>query len=115
MNYNQGIQSISIDCNDDASIFFNGTSILNSMRTIPSFKGISGNVHFDQRGSREGLFLEILELGYEGLKQVGTWNSDHGIQTYYEERMPLTPETNPFRIKPLKILTVLVSNLSDFQ
>ena len=40
------------NCNDRDSTFINGTSIVNFMRTVEPFKGLSGEIRFGQFGNR---------------------------------------------------------------
>lgn len=105
MNNNRGIRPTRIDCSDPESIFINGTSIYNSMKTIV-FKGLSGEIQFDQQGNREDFELNVLELVSDGLKKVALWTSGKGLQIYREESDILTNELDIFKGKVLKILTV---------
>lgn len=97
------------DCSSPDSIFVNGTSIENYIRSIESFKGLSGNIEFGHFGNRSNFNLDILELVSDGLKRVGTWNSKNGLEFIYN-RTPLKhDERDVFRGKTLTILTVDVS------
>lgn len=110
MAQHRGIHSESVICDDRTSTFVNGTSIFNSMKTIAPFKGLSGEIQFDQQGNREHFNLEILELASEGLKVVGTWNSTNGMKSLRGKPFD-TSQTDPdnLRNKTLIILTVIVS------
>lgn len=107
MNNNRGIRTTRIDCRDPESIFLNGTSIYNSMKTM-IFKGLSGEIQFDQQGNRENFQLDVIELLSDGLKKVATWNSSVsvGLQIFREELDTFTGESDIFSGKVLKILTV---------
>lgn len=99
-----------ISCNDPTSTFVNGTSILNSMKTVSPLKGLSGEIHIDSQGNRKNYNLDILELASDGLKKVGMWNSTKGIQSL--RGMPFdNSQTDPHILanKTLKVLTVIVS------
>jgi len=107
MNNNRGIRPSRIDCSDPESIFINGTSIYNSMKTT-TFKGLSGEIEFDQHGNRENFELNVLELVSDGLKKVGLWVSgeSNGLTVYREKSSVLINELDIFKEKVLKILTV---------
>lgn len=99
-----------IYCKDHESRFVNGTSIFNSMKTFPPFRGLSGDIQFDQHGNRENFQLEVLELTSEGLKQIGTWNSTMKIQTLKGKSLEtFDGNENSIRNKSLIVMTVLVS------
>lgn len=99
-------------CDNPESVFKNGTSIFNSMKTIGPLKGLSGDIQFDQHGNRENFQLEILELESEGLKKVGTWNETKGIHSLRGKTVD-TGNTDPnvLRNKTLIVLTVIVSEI----
>jgi glutamate receptor, ionotropic, invertebrate len=99
-----------VDCEDRQSVFVNGTSIFNSMKTIAPFKGLSGEIQFDQLGNRDNIKLEVLELSPEGLKQIATWDSVNRIQT---TKAPDPPPVDhyPNSIKN-KTLIVLIAKVS---
>ena len=111
MAENPGITSSGISC-EDQSRFINGTSIFNAMKTIPPFKGLSGELQFDQQGNRENFQLEILELTPVGLKTVGLWNGKEiqSLRTKLAESGPIDP--NILQNKTLRVLTVIVRILS---
>ncbi|KAL7026698.1 hypothetical protein ACKWTF_005131 [Chironomus riparius] len=97
-----------IDCKNPESTFIYGNSIFNTMKTL-NFKGLSGEIHFDQHGNREHFQLDVLELYSDGLKKVGIWNSSEsvGLQINYESNKEVINDANIFRGKVLKILTVV--------
>lgn len=110
MSQHTGIRAEGIMCDDIESSFVNGTSIFNSMKTIAPFKGLSGDVQFDQHGNRENFQLDILELDSEGLKKVGTWNASKGIQSLRGKIIDNgNTDPNDLRNKTLLVLTVIVS------
>lgn len=109
MSQHREVQSNSVICDDLSSIFVNGTSIFNSMKTI-TFKGLSGDIQFDQQGNRENFQLELLELASDGLKKVGTWNSTNGIQSSRGKTIESSQtDVDVLRNKTLLVLTVIVS------
>lgn len=110
MSQHRGIRSDGILCDDSESTFVNGTSIFNSMKTIPPIRGLTGDLQFDQHGNRENFQLDVLELASEGLKKVGTWNATKGIQSSRGKTFD-QGSTDPdiLRNKTLIVLTVIVS------
>jgi glutamate receptor, ionotropic, invertebrate len=42
-------------------------------------RGLTGVIKFDNQGFRSSFVLDIVELGREGLKPIGTWNSTQGV------------------------------------
>lgn len=97
------------DCSNPVSIFSNGTSIENYIRSVEPFKGLSGNIEFGHFGNRSNFNLDILELVSDGLKRVGTWNSKKGIEFIYNLTPKKHDDKDVFRGKTLIILTVDVS------
>lgn len=98
------------DCSSPVSIFTNGTSIENYIRSVESFKGLSGNIEFGHFGNRSNFNLDIMELVSDGLKRVGNWNSKKGLE-FIDNRTPNSyDEKDVFRGKNLIILTVDVSS-----
>lgn len=98
------------DCSSPLSIFVNGTSIENYIRSIEPFKGLSGSIEFGHFGNRSNFNLDIIELVSDGLKRVGTWNSKKGLEFIYNRTPPKHDDKDVFRGKNLIILTVDVSN-----
>lgn len=108
MSYHRGIRSNGVYCDDRESTFMNGTSIFNTMKTIPLFKGLSGDIQFDQLGNRENFQVEILELTSEGLQTTGTWNSSKGIQSLRGKPFDVsTTDSDILKNKTLLVLTVI--------
>ena len=108
MSHHRGIRSDGVLCDHRESTFVNGTSIFNTMKTIPPFKGLSGEIQFDQLGNRENFQLEVLELASEGLKVIGMWNSSKGLQSLRGKSFDAS-STDPdiLRNKTLIVLTVI--------
>jgi len=98
-----GIQSISQDCNDPtATSFGNGTSIINYMKTTEPFKGLTGDVHFDEKGNRK-FKLELYSVDSEGTKAFGSWSSSEGIEITEHKQSQLEQD------ETFIVLTVIVS------
>lgn len=50
-------------------------------------RGLTGVIKFDHQGFRSDFVLDIIDLGREGLKKIGTWNSTAGVnftRTFHE-------------------------------
>lgn len=110
MSQHPGVGTHKLSCNDPSSIFGNGTSIFNSMKTT-TFKGLSGDVQFDQHGNRENFQLEVLELASDGLKVIGTWNATKGIQTNKGKTIEASlTDPSSLRNKTLIVLINIVSS-----
>ena len=103
-----------IDCNNPESTFIYGNSIFNIMKTL-NFKGLSGEIHFDQHGNRENFQLDVLELQSNGLHKIGIWNSSEsvGLQLNSEGDKEIVNDANIFRGKVLKILTVVEVRMNE--
>lgn len=108
MTHHSGIRSEGVYCDNRESTFVNGISIFNTMKTLPPFKGLSGDIQFDQLGNRENFQVEILELASEGLKTVGTWNSSKGLQSLRGKIFDVgTTDPDILKNKTLIVLTVI--------
>lgn len=108
MAHHRGIRSESVNCNDPESTFVNGISIFNTMKTIPPFKGLSGEIQFDQLGNRENFQVEVQELTSEGLKTIGSWNSSKGIQTLKGKSYDASStDSDSLKNKTLVVVTVI--------
>jgi hypothetical protein len=105
--YNKTKPDDPILCDNPDSIYMHGLSIFNTMKTISPFKGLSGEVQFDQLGNREHFHLEIVELVSDGLKKIGTWNSTVGLNIHLDRFAQASPEIDVFKSKVLKVLTVV--------
>lgn len=101
--------TIKMECDNPWAVFNYGISVFNSMKTH-SFKGLSGEVHFDQHGNRENFQLEILKLHSDGIKSLGIWNSTTGLEMHVEAHVEPIHESNIFRGRNLKVLTVVEVN-----
>lgn len=99
------------DCSNRDSTFINGTSIVNFLRTVEPFRGLSGEVRFGQFGNRSNFDLEVFELITNGLNKIGTWNSQKGLQIKHDRVVVKINPNEIFKGKTLKILTVDVSKI----
>ncbi|XP_018331081.1 glutamate receptor ionotropic, kainate 2 isoform X2 [Agrilus planipennis] len=63
-----------------------GYSLINYMKIV-EMRGLTGIIRFDHQGFRSDFVLDIVELGREGLKKIGSWNASRGVnftRTYGE-------------------------------
>lgn len=76
------------------------------MKTL-NFKGLSGEVHFDQHGNRENFQLEVLKLHSDGLKNMAIWNSTTGLEVPDVPHQEAIDSRNIFSGRTLKVLTTV--------
>ena len=71
------VRSKSIKCDDDSHQRAHGISDIMAMKTVNKrrVKGLTGSIHFDQKGHRSEFLAEIIELASDGIQKVGVWNS----------------------------------------
>ncbi|KAL0275564.1 UNVERIFIED_CONTAM: hypothetical protein PYX00_003378 [Menopon gallinae] len=63
-----------------------GYSLINYMKIV-EMQGLTGVIKFDNQGFRSSFSLDIIELGRDGLRKIGTWNASAGVnltRTYGE-------------------------------
>jgi glutamate receptor, ionotropic, invertebrate len=123
------LETVSLKCND-AATWKNGYSIVNYMKTVGSFSyqlfsnsfiplcfqsiiyGLSRVIKFDHHGHRSNFLLDIVELGQEGLKKIGTWNSTEGLKMAREQDIAQSAlDDGSLRNKTFVVITALVSKL----
>jgi glutamate receptor, ionotropic, invertebrate len=97
-----------IKCEDDLEQRPHGISDSLSMNTIPAIRGLSGNIHFDQKGRRSDFHLEIIELTYDGVHIIGTWNTTDRLYLA-RSHPPIDENSLSLRNKTFIVLTALVS------
>lgn len=78
IDHHKEMRPNNVDCEDPNSVFYNGITLFNSMKTVSIPNGLTGEISFDQFGNRENIFLEVLEVASDGLQIVGFWNSTNG-------------------------------------
>lgn len=66
-------------------------------------RGLSGLIRFDNDGFRSNIQLDIIKIGYSGIKKAGAWNSSMGI-----EWCPEINVTEPVAEQTLKNKTFIV-------
>ena len=47
-------------------------------------QGLSGHIEFDSEGYRKFFHLSVVELGAQGLRDVGIWNPTDGSMITFE-------------------------------
>uniref|UniRef100_A0A8W7PX02 Ionotropic glutamate receptor L-glutamate and glycine-binding domain-containing protein n=1 Tax=Anopheles coluzzii TaxID=1518534 RepID=A0A8W7PX02_ANOCL len=65
-----------------------GYSLINYMKIV-EMRGLTDVIKFDHQGFRSDFVLDIVELGPQGLRKSGTWNSTSGVnftRTYGEQQ-----------------------------
>ncbi|VVC31772.1 Ionotropic glutamate receptor, L-glutamate and glycine-binding domain,Receptor, ligand binding [Cinara cedri] len=65
-------------CNSSLS-WKHGFTLINHMKMVKDFKGLTGKVKFDQEGFRTDVELELVDLTQNGLRVIGWWNMKTGI------------------------------------
>lgn len=103
-----GVRVKNIKCEDDAGRRAHGISDSMAMKTIPPIRGLSGDIHFDQKGHRSNFQVEVIELATDGIRKIGTWNTTDGL--YLARAHPIIDESVlSLRNKTFVVLTALVS------
>lgn len=99
-------------CDDESELRVHGFSDSMAMKTIPPIKGLTGEIHFDQKGYRSDFQVEIVELATDGLRRIGTWNTTFGL--YLARAHPQIDESVlSLRNKTFVVLTALVKLLIE--
>ncbi|KFB52145.1 AGAP000801-PA-like protein [Anopheles sinensis] len=65
-----------------------GYSLINYMKIV-EMRGLTDVIKFDHQGFRSDFVLDIVELGPQGLRKSGTWNSTSGVnftRTYGDQQ-----------------------------
>jgi len=72
--------------------------------------GLTGLVQFDNEGSRTNIALDIMELSYNGLQRIGTWNSteNDGLRITRLVPPPSGQDSDSLQNKTFIVLTALV-------
>ena len=72
--------------------------------------GLTGMVQFDNEGLRTNIALDIMELSYNGLQLVGTWNSTESDGLRMTRLVPPASrqESESLQNKTFIVLTALV-------
>lgn len=104
-----GVRVKNIKCDDDSGLRTHGISDSMAMKTIPPTRGLSGEIHFDQKGHRSNFQVEVIELATDGIRKIGTWNISDGL--YLARAHPVSADgVLGMRNKTFVVLTALVSS-----
>lgn len=114
IKFDDMVQSKSIKCDDDSQIRIHGISDIMAMKTVDKrkVKGLTGNLHFDQKGHRADFLVDIIELASDGIQKIGVWNSsDSQVYMLRSEASADALADDSMRNKTFVVLTALVSFL----
>lgn len=102
-----GVRVKNIKCEDATGRRVHGISDSMAMKTVPTIRGLSGEIHFDQKGHRSNFQIEVIELATDGIKKIGTWNTTDGL--YLARAHPTIDESVlSLKNKTFTVLTALV-------
>ncbi|EFN71373.1 Glutamate receptor, ionotropic kainate 2 [Camponotus floridanus] len=93
-------------CNG-TEVWGHGSSLSNYMRN-EQINGLSGMIKFDTAGFRTEFQLDIVHLGYQGLRKIGTWETNVGIQWDPRHRIPEVNDEKSLRDKHFLVMISLV-------
>jgi hypothetical protein len=72
-------------------------------------RGLTGVVQFDNEGFRTNIVLDIMELSYNGLQRVGTWNSSGKLNITRMFIPASAHDSESLHNRTFRVLTALVS------
>lgn len=72
-------------------------------------RGLTGMVQFDNEGFRTNIMLDIMELSYNGLQRVGTWNSSGKLNITRMLLPTSVHDSESLHNRTFRVLTALVS------
>ena len=79
------------------------------------FKGVTGNVEFNENGNRVNYTVGIFSLGPKGMRSVGRWMDQNGkglgVLEFTDDIHELHEPTKELKNRTLTITTIIVSNL----
>lgn len=105
----RGVRAKNLKCDDDAGSRANGMTDSNAMKTIPPIRGLSGAIHFDQKGHRSNFKLEIIELASDGIQKIGSWTPAEGLNiSRFQPPSASAGGADSMRNKSFVVLTSLV-------
>jgi glutamate receptor, ionotropic, invertebrate len=71
-------------------------------------RGTTGVTRFDNEGFRSNLVLDIIELTYDGLMSIGTWNSSDGVNLTRIHQASIQEGIESLQNKTFVVMTALV-------
>ncbi|XP_076357607.1 glutamate receptor ionotropic, kainate 1-like [Tachypleus tridentatus] len=105
MSSDRTVRIQSIFC-DSPDLWTHGNHLINVMKET-KFKGLTGFVEFDRNGMRTNFSLDIVELKEEGLRKVGTWNTQFGVQFATKNENELDDVLRQLSDRPLEVVTII--------
>lgn len=113
MESNRQIFPERVFCENTDSLFLDGMTLFNAIKTVPPFYGLTGEISFDPQGHRGNFQMELLNLNKNGLTRIGSWNSTTGLHVAgYKKRSTRSVE---LRLPTNKTLIVLIANVRYLQ
>lgn len=73
-------------------------------------KGLTGVIKFDNQGFRSSFSLDIIELGKDGLRKIGTWNASEGVNLTRTYGEVYTQIVESLHNKTFVVTTILVNS-----
>ncbi|XP_065349447.1 glutamate receptor ionotropic, kainate 2-like [Cloeon dipterum] len=83
-----------------------GFSLVNFMKST-EIKGTTGVTRFDNEGFRSHLVLDIVELNYDGLVSIGSWNSTDGVNLTRVHKAAIQEGSESLQNKTFVVMTAL--------
>jgi hypothetical protein len=77
-------------------------------------RGTTGVTRFDNEGFRSNLVLDIVELTYDGLMSIGTWNSSDGVNLTRIHQASIQEGIESLQNKTFIVMTALVREQNIF-
>jgi hypothetical protein len=109
LNYSNSIDIKPLDCEKKMN-WQHGASLINFMKSEQSMlPGLTGLVQLDDKGLRTNIALDIMELSYNGLQRIGTWNSTKkdGLRITRQGLSSSRNDSETLQNKTLIVLTAL--------
>jgi len=132
LDSSQRIDIKPLNC-DSADTWPHGYSLINYMKVVSlippdvqveykcwlslfkvEMRGLTGVIKFDNQGFRSSFVLDIVELGREGLKPIGTWNSTQGVNFTRTFGETYTQIVESLHNKTLVVTLILVKKIYYF-
>ncbi|CAG9769593.1 unnamed protein product [Ceutorhynchus assimilis] len=96
---------VSLDCEQPDSWEF-GYSLVNLLKTS-NYKGLTGNIEFNNEGHRSVFGLQVYEIREGGIVTVATYNSTQGLNVTRPHQPPVVPDHDSMRNKTFVVIISL--------
>ncbi|XP_060524732.1 glutamate receptor ionotropic, kainate 2-like [Cylas formicarius] len=96
---------VPLDCYAPGSWKY-GYTLMNLLKTA-SYKGLTGNIQFNQEGHRSSFGLQVYELREGGIIDVAYWNSSTGLNMTKNYSPPVVEDQDSMRNKTFIIVITL--------